>query len=183
MKNKLVLILALVVLLTPTLTACVNNQIDNNAPSDTVNDEDSQGNSQNDTGEQNIKIQESDIPNIRDYVEKYYLNDQPFVSKYPELSVDSVEIIPADEYENIVIDGSIHLSGLPMSIITGIDMTWLEYINQNPAVLAKIVYSYTLTEEQAAGGPLYPSGTYIEYAIVVKNDANEFQIVDYSAPQ
>jgi len=126
---------------------------------------------------------EDEIQNIINYVEQYYLSDDFFLSKYPDFKIDSVEIIPENEYDNIRIDGTISLSIMKMHIITGIDSTWLEYITKNQAILVRATYSYTMTEEQMASGPLYSAGTYFEYAVLIKDENNKFKIIDNTAPQ
>ena len=59
--------------------------------------------------EESIQIQADDTQKIYDYVKNYYFDTHLF-GKYPDFSIHSIEIVSDDEYDDIVIDGTVSLS-------------------------------------------------------------------------
>ena len=128
-----------------------------------------------------LELEEHETQNIIDYVKYYYLNHHLISIYSPDIESVYIVSFDGDGYDSIRIDGTIPLSALRMSIASGIDSTWLEYITHNQGILVQITYSYLLTEEQ--WGALWGSGTYKEYAIVIKNENGDFEIIDNTSPQ
>ena len=121
-----------------------------------------------------IPVEEADIEKIRQFVTHYYLYDDPLTSNYPEMKVELVEFPTAEEFEKY------DEAGYNLSLATGIDKTWREYLAETGSALVRTTFSYKLTDEQMAGGPQYPSGTYTQFAIIAKTAPDEFQLIDKS---